>query len=327
MKKGKQLSPFYSLAIKVVILLLLAFALYKQLFDNNQLSGVNEKLKDHIRENGSFLIVSVVVLMFCNWGLEALKWKYIINRITPIKFIRAFKAVWTGVTLGLFTPNRIGEYGGRILFIARKYRIQGVIASLIGSYAQILATLLTGVITLVLFVYHKQHLEGPAFTLITVLSAISIVILILAYYNLDIVINLFKKIKRLRRILSYVVVLDRYHNRDYTLYFALSLLRYAVYTAQYLIFLKLFGVSLSIDNGIILVGVIFFAQTIFPTFAVAELLARGNIAVYFLKYYSENDFAAIAASTCMWILNLIIPAVLGYFFIARYNFFKNKNTT
>ena len=32
-------------------------------------------------------------------------------------FFTAYKSVLSGVTLSLNTPNRIGEYGGRILYV------------------------------------------------------------------------------------------------------------------------------------------------------------------------------------------------------------------
>ena len=59
----------------------------------------------------------VIVLVFVNWGFEAKKWKLLITPIQKMSFFTAFKSVLTGVTLSLNTPNRIGEYGGRILYV------------------------------------------------------------------------------------------------------------------------------------------------------------------------------------------------------------------
>lgn len=301
---------------------MLVFALYKQLFANKNINEIAENLSMQIRENGLWLVLLSFILMFCNWGLEALKWKLIINKVVQTKFLRAFKAVWTGVTLGLFTPNRIGEYGGKILYLPKKFRIHGAIVSIIGSFAQILVTLSIGIIATIIFAKEKHEIEPFIFSSLIVLSIVAIIILFIAYYNFDIIIWLFKKIKRLRRASQYVSILQVYQAADYTKYLAVSLARYGVYTAQYLIFLKLFGVSLHFEDGIIAVSVIFLAQTIIPTFAITELITRGSIALLIMENYTDNQFAPIAASTCMWILNLILPAVLGYIFIIRYNFFK-----
>lgn len=326
MKKGNSNSALYTLLIKVAILCMLAFALYKQLFDNNQLHEVTERLRIHVHENGFLLIIFSFLLMILNWSLEAWKWKLLMQKISPVKFARAFKAVWTGVTLGLFTPNRVGEYGGRILYLPRKFRIKGIVGSLLGSYAQLLANVSAGLIALIFFIRNNEHVLNFTFITITVLVTVAIIVLSVAYFNLDILVRVFQKWKFFRRIQPYMEVLNYYSSKQYLSFLLLSLLRYGIYTAQYLIFLRLFNVSLQVGDGITVVGVIFLTQTILPTFAFAELVVRGSIAATFLHNYTENDFAAVGASTCMWLLNLIIPAVLGYIFIMRYNFFKNNNS-
>ena len=53
-------------------------------------------------------------MMFLNWLVEALKWRYMISKIENISIMTAYRAVLTGITVSTFTPNRIGEYGGRV---------------------------------------------------------------------------------------------------------------------------------------------------------------------------------------------------------------------
>ena len=308
-----------------MILILLSVALYKQINGNEHLKDIPDAIKRHIESNGIFVFIFLFFLMLLNWSLEAFKWKLLISKLTPITFLRSFRAVWTGVTLGMFTPNRIGEFGGRILYIPKKYRLHGIVASLIGSFSTILVTINTGIICVIIFCYHKLELESLVFLSISVISILFGTLILLAYFNLNVLVHIFRKIKIFRRIRPYTEVLDMYSVREYIRFIVLSLLRYAVFTAQYLVFLRMFGIPLTVGQGVTAIGVIYLAQTIFPTFALIELLARGNIAVIFLKYYSDNTLAPVAATTCMWLLNLITPAVLGYFFILRYNFFKNKN--
>ncbi len=152
--------------IKVAILGLLSWALYEQLVVSERLSDVYLQLRESVDAQGWWLLGLCVVLMFCNWGTEALKWKLLIQPLLPVRFLRAFKAVWTGVTLGLFTPNRIGEYGGRLLYIPMRFRLSGIVSSLIGSYAQILATLLVGIIALLNFTKAHLAIDEPVFTAI-----------------------------------------------------------------------------------------------------------------------------------------------------------------
>jgi len=315
----------WSVVIKVVILALLCWALYEQLISQRRLDDVVREFRSGVAENGWNLVLVCILLMFANWGVEAFKWNLLINKLVHIRFRRAFQAVWTGVTLGLFTPNRVGEYGGRILYLPAGFRISGVVSSLVGSYATILATLYAGIIALMVFLRQQDLLGGPSFTIIVFLSVILLALLTLAYYYLYLVVDLLRNRRIMRRLVRYIEVLSFYSPADFTRIFLLSLLRYSVFSAQYLILLRLFGVHLQIGEGWTAVSVIFLAQTALPSFTVAELFTRGNISLYFLRYYTDNTGAILAASTSLWLLNLIFPAVAGYFFILRKNFFKTRN--
>jgi hypothetical protein len=207
-----------------------------------------------------------------------------------------------------------------------KQRIRGVVASLLGSYAQIIANSTAGITAFLFYLRTDKQVENVSFVSLILLAILIVSILLMGYFHFDKLIVKINSIKILRRMRQYTDILNTYSRADHLIYLSLSLLRYTIYTAQYLIFLRLFNVYLQLDEGIMIVGVIFLTQTILPTFAFAELFVRGSVAATFLHTYAQNDFAAIGASTCMWILNLIIPAVLGYFFIMRYNFLNINKT-
>lgn len=308
--------------------MLLIFALYKQMngIDRDKMSEVRTHLLSLPVATVLLVFILVFVLMIVNWTIEAYKWKLLIEKIQPIRLIRTFKAVWTGVTLGLFTPNRVGEFGGRILYVPRRHRISAVIVSLIGSFSQNLATMITGIVCLVIYIHRVEILSPWVFGSVILVGLIAVVLLLIAYYNLYVVIYLFKRNRFLKRVYPYLEVLKKYHNTDYSRLFIFSVIRYAVYTAQYLIFLHLFGADIAVTDGITAIGVIYIAQTLIPTFAIVEVLTRGTIATVILSKYGVDEVTAFAASTCLWLLNLIIPAVLGYVFIIRYNFFKTRQS-
>ena len=264
--------------------------------------------------------------MLLNWGIEAYKWKFLIQKINPIKLQRTFKAVWTGVTLGLFTPNRVGEFGGRILYVPRKFRIKAVIVSLIGSFSQNIATIFFGIIGLLIYLHQVEQITLSVTFAVGLVSAITIVLLLMAYYNLDVVVMLFKRNKFLKRVYPYTSILGEYHSKELSTLLLLAFWRYSVYTAQYLIFLRLFGAEITLLNGIAAIGVIYLAQTVIPSFAVVELLTRLPVATLIFSKYGIPIGITLAATTSIWILNLILPAVLGYVFIIRYNFFKNRQS-
>lgn len=317
-------SGLLTLLIKVAILLLLLWALYEQLVVGKRLDDVISELKGGVSMNGILLLFVCFILMIANWGIEAIKWKHLIDKLVLIRTIRSLKAVWSGVTLGLFTPNRIGEFGGRLLYIPVRHRIHGIVSSLIGSFAQIITTFGLGILGLVFYSKETMDVDGPLLITYLAIGFLLLIVLLLLYYNLPLSINLFSRRPFFRRILPYISVLNRYHNADYHKVLLYSIGRFLVFTAQYLILLRVYGIHLHVVEGLMVISVIFLAQTILPSFTVAELFTRGNISLFFLGSYTDNKGAILAASTSLWLINLIIPAVLGYFFILRKNFFKKS---
>lgn len=324
MKNRNKKSIIWSVAIKVTVFALLLFALYKQLYQNDDAKGIPDRLLNVDSRMLFGYLLTLVLLMLLNWGIEAYKWKLLIQKITPIRLLRTYKAVWTGVTLGLFTPNRVGEFGGRILYVPRKFRIKAVIVSLIGSFSQNLATIIIGITGLLIYLHQIEQITWSVTFAVGLVSLIAVILLLLAYFNLDVMVQLFKRNRFLKRIYPYTAVLSEYHSTELARLLLLSFWRYSVYAAQYLIFLNMFGAEIDIVSGISAIGVIYLAQTVVPSFAIVELLTRLPVATLIFSKYGIPIETSLAATTSIWILNLILPAILGYFFIIRYNFFKNK---
>ena len=56
----------------------------------------------------------------------------------------------TGVTVGTITPNRVGEFAGRILFVEKENRTKASYLTIFGDTAQFCSTLIFGIIGLLL---------------------------------------------------------------------------------------------------------------------------------------------------------------------------------
>lgn len=326
MKSVNRKSFWLSVAIKVTVFVVLIWALYKQVYQNDQVHQIPEQLFAPGPAKVIPLLIVLAFAMLCNWGLEAAKWLLVMRKLTPVRFVRAFKAVWTGVTLGLFTPNRVGEFGGRILYVPRKFRIRAAIVSLIGSFSQNLITVAAGMYGAACYLLYIEDAKIQVVLAVLLLGAIAVVLLLLAYYNLEVVVALFRNNRFLKRVYSYTTVLQEYSQADLSRLLGLALLRYLVYTAQYLILLNMFGAELKVVDGFAAISLIFLAQTVVPSFAIADLLTRLPVAALILSEYGVPVQVSLAATTSIWILNLIIPAVLGYIFIIRYNIFKNRQS-
>ena len=99
----------YSLLIKLAVIVVACLYIYWRMF-------VKEKIGDtlgslHSINTNTFIavLISVFLLMFLNWGVESVKWKYLIKKIETVPFIKSLVAVLTGITVSIFTPNRMGD--------------------------------------------------------------------------------------------------------------------------------------------------------------------------------------------------------------------------
>src|SRR5688500_1514965 len=137
--------PAFRWMISIILLALMAYQLWSR-SDHFQTFQIGSW-----RQAGWYLAV-VIVLMPVNWWLETLKWHGFLSVHAKVNFGRAFKAVTSGIALSLFTPNRIGEYGGRILFMPYAIRWPVVFSTLMGSISQNLVAFAMGITGFILLV-------------------------------------------------------------------------------------------------------------------------------------------------------------------------------
>ena len=282
--------------------------------------------------------LAVFLLMFLNWGLETLKWQQLISKVEKIPFLKAYMAIFTGVTASVFTPNRVGEYIGRVFILENPQPAKGILITLLGSFAQILVYLSGGVMaSLVLFYTYilpwRPQLSFLSWILIpSVVLAFAGSILVFSY--LPYFIRLARKLlpHRWHRIRSWIGVLGLYSRTEMLRVLFISLLRYLVFTFQYLILLKMFGLNL--DFGAILIGipVIIMLLVVVPSVALSELGVRNSVALFVfglmlpagMKNDPLADLSIIAAASSLWLINVAIPAIIGSFFVFRLKFFAGN---
>ena len=80
-------------------------------------------------------------------------------------------------------------------------------------------------------------------------------------------------------------------------------------------------------------AVMYYALVAIPTIALIELGVRGNVIIYlFDLYFKSSDtfsedmsLAVFTASSALWLINIILPAIVGTIFVYRLKFFRNSN--
>ena len=259
----------------------------------------------------------VILLAFLNWSFETRKWQILVKRLQPMYFWRAMKSVLCGVTLTLFTPNRIGEYGGRVLFVEDGKKLQAVSLSIAGSIAQLLITILMGCFGLVFLIERMgpgEMIMGLSVYWLKVLLFISVVVflvLFLFFFQLSWLIRIIEKLPLAKKFILYISVLDGLDAKILLRLLFLSLGRYIVFVLQYIFMLQLLHVEVGSWQSFWIITVLFWVMAIVPTFAIAELGVRGEFAVALLGLFSTNTIGILGTIFSIWFINLFIPAFIG----------------
>ena len=110
----------------------------------------------------------------------------------------------------------------------------------------------------------------------------------------------------------------------------ISFLRYVVFSTQYYIFLHLFGINIPLLHAFVLISVIYLVMMMVPSIALTEIGIRGSVSIYMFSLYLQKTGAfpgdyhlgIFAASSLLWLLNIVIPAILGTFFVFNLKFFR-----
>ena len=315
------LKKYLSIIIKIVIVFFSFYFIYHQLVENKSFEELDiSVLIDTVKKNKVYL-VGVILMMFLNWLVEALKWRYMISKIENISIMTAYRAIFTGITVSTFTPNRIGEYGGRVFCLEQGDRIKAVFITVLCSMSQLLVTILFGSISL--FILFDEILIDKTFLSVSLLILLNL-FLLFSYFNISHIVNFLGKFKLINSFKKYLEVLVMYNFKDLLIAFIYSNTRYFIFSLQFIILLHVFGINISFMDAILSVMLIFFFITITPTITIAEIGVRGSVAIFVLGLFSSNDIAILSSTTLLWLINLIIPAIIGSFFIFSLKFFRSK---
>ena len=271
----------------------------------------------------------VILFVFVNWGLEARKWQLLMKTLQPLSFFTAFKSVLCGVTFSLNTPNRIGEYGGRILFVHEGNRLKAITLSIAGGMAQLIITMLMGCLGLTYLLFTMDasgNLMGISVFWIRIFlygSIFGTIIFIFFFFRLGWLIRLLEKLPYVNRFLKYINVLETFDAKILLRLLSISFFRYIVFVLQYIFMLQLLQVEQNVWSGLWVITVMFWILAIIPSFAIAELGIRGTIAKTLFSY-SSNTIGILTATFGIWFVNLFIPALIGSLLILGIKIKKAK---
>jgi uncharacterized membrane protein YbhN (UPF0104 family) len=315
-----------NISIKLIVGLLLLWILYLEIFTKEDINQIWTTFLDRWRTRPIGWLLAVLLLMPVNWIIENFKWRVLLKEIEPLTFWQSQSAIFAGVTFSIFTPNRIGEYGGRILFVKAIHNWKAVIATLVGSYSQLLVILSFGILGFGLYMADYFAVEKTVLQSVLFLSIVLVVVLLFCFYNIPLLIPLVHKLpfaNRLRGLTRNVGVLESYDNATLSRALGYAVLRYLIYTLQYYLILRYFAIDIKILEGLAGIATIYLFQTSIPLPPLMGLIARGNLAILIWGNFSDDQLGILAATFILWIINLILPAIIGSLVVSKVNIVRS----
>jgi len=298
---------FLVLLIKVLIVAGAFYFIYNQLANNDKLDWVQFTAK--FKKNQSVVGISFILLLsVMNRYFEILKWQNLASYIKPISVLEATKQVLAALTAGIFTPNGVGEYAGKALYYEKQETKQVVFLNLICNGIQMVLTVIIGIFGLLYFnaeynvitTKTVSLLFGALLLVFTVLFSIKKIAI--KGYSIE---KLIHKINEIPK---------RIHHKN----ILLGICRYLVFSHQYYFLFLAFDVDLPYLTLIAAVTSVYFLASSLPTFQFLDFAVKGSVAIFFFGILGVNEWIVIFVSTLMWFLNVVLPVVIGSYYVLNF---------
>lgn len=237
-------------------------------------------------------LLLVAALSVLNLSAEAAKYRRLYGR-NQLEFVDAFLAILAGMSVGIWTPNRVGEFAGRLRYAPSRDRMRSMGATVAGSALQGGVTILLGCVGLFLFDFNFDLPNHWNLVLVgTIILALALILILrkgplASFRRKHIEISLPQLLSGL----------------------GWAFLRYAIFSSQFVIILFAFGFNGSALEAFSGVFLLYAIQSYVPGSFLSELGVREVLSVLFFSPFFANPIGAPLAAFCLWVLNIGLPIV------------------
>ncbi|MFO7977547.1 MAG: hypothetical protein R6U64_02705 [Bacteroidales bacterium] len=267
----------------------------------------------------------LIILSFFNWSLEAVKWKMLSGKLEQVSFRMSLYGVLYGVTLGMVTPKRYGEFLGRTMILIPANRIRGMVINVAGSLSQLSITMVFGLLAVVAAImlanpdstFFDGHLlfQNPAFAI----ALVGLILVMAALFGARPVGRKINNHLSAPRWLKPFAIFHELKPIEMISLIGWSFLRYLIFIIQFYVFLVIFHVPVDLATAFLLLAISYLFLSPLPISAVVEAGVRGSVVlVVFELFFSRMsgiipgvEISLVASMLGLWLVNLALPAMAG----------------
>ena len=274
------------------------------------------------------MIVIAFFLLIPNVTLQWFRWHFLLRLLKPgVSVDESLISLFGGLTVGLVTPGRIGEFG-RTLFISKANHIKALGLIFIDKFYASVIMILFGVWGIISFLgsqldYHR-YLMAPLVGLGLVLSTVGLMLILRPmyirtfFYHLSLIIPFRSKMK------LFIDGLDLFPRNRAGFFVLLSVSVYCIYILQFSLLALAFE-PMNFSTLFTSTTSTLFAKIVLP-FSIGDLGIREGAAVYFFRHFGVQKVTAFNSAFLLFLINVMIPAVIGLFYIPRMDWRENTQT-
>jgi hypothetical protein len=304
---------FLVLLLKVLIVGGAFYFIYNQLANNDKLDWGQFITK--FNKNKSVLGIGFLLLLsVLNRYFEILKWQKLASHIKPISVGEATKQVLAALTAGIFTPNGVGEYAGKALYYDKQETKQVIFLNLICNGIQMVLTVIIGLFGLV---YFNAQFHVIATQTVALLFGALVLLFVLLFLIKKITIKGYSIAKLIDKINE---IPKRIHQKN----ILLGICRYLVFSHQYYFLFLAFDVDIPYWTLMAAVTSVYFLASSLPTFQFLDFAVKGSVALFFFGILGVNEWIVIFVSTLMWFLNVVLPVLIGSYYVLNFKTQKSS---
>ncbi|WP_299102222.1 lysylphosphatidylglycerol synthase domain-containing protein [uncultured Winogradskyella sp.] len=304
---------FFFVLIKLSIVVGAFYFIYSKITDNENLKFVD--FLSFLNKSSVFSIKNIlflIILSTFNWFFEILKWQHLVKTINSISFNSAFVQSFSALTTSLITPNRIGDYGAKAMYYLQPLRTKIILLNLIGNLSQMIITMIAGSIGFLLFT-NRYNIDLNYFK-IAKIALVFVIVILFTFLGI--------KQKRFKikgfSMATIVAFTKSISIKTKSITLLLSLFRYAIFSFQFFVLLRIFGVDIIYTDAMIVISCFYLLSSIIPTIVLFDVIVKGSIAVYLFSYLGIDELTILSITTLMWFLNFVFPSLIGSYFVLNF---------
>jgi len=284
--------------IKLFLFAAVLFLLY------TQISKIDKDQWDAFHIERPMVFVLVLLLVIPNIGVAFLKWKLTLKTIgVDAQKTQRVQSFFAGVVTGMLTPNMLGNFIGRFYYFERKHRIQIILFTLLSNFAQFIASITFGWISILilggLLVVKNENQFIVWVGLIMIASY-------LVYFFFE---NFLVKLRKKKYAKELKSILQKNKNYRFKL-LGLSFTRFLIFTSQFSLLLYAFGEEINAEL-ITAIWQVYLLTMIAPSLFLGKIGVKESIALFVLSAIGLNEFSILFTSLIIWTINSFLPAIVG----------------